>query len=385
MKKSLASALLTLLIGVLFSNFAIAQDKRDNRIASAAGDVYVISAKAGGVNYVEGKVAVNRRAGKSGHLRKGDNLEIGDRVATAADGKAEILLNPGSYLRLGSNSEFEFKTTDLENLELKLNRGSAIFEVFANDEFKVTVGTPNSAFSLIESGIYRMDVNSENGTLSVWRGKVQLNAGTVKSVKSGKRIVFGDGQAAVAKFDRDQKDEFDNWSKLRAKDIAQLNRKLERKLLRNSLLNSYSRNGWGMYDSFGLWVYNASYGTHCFLPFGWGWRSPYGYGFGYDIWQYRLPSYIYNQPSYNNPSVVANPANVKRANIYAPPYERLQRAEGRQIAPATIDSNGDFGLPSSSGRSSSPASSPSSAPIRSSPSTASPRRSVGGRKTLPID
>jgi hypothetical protein len=65
------------------------------------GDRYIVSARAGGVNYVEGTVAVIRKSGRSGLLLKGDTLEVGDRVSTGANGKAEILLNPGSFLRLG--------------------------------------------------------------------------------------------------------------------------------------------------------------------------------------------------------------------------------------------------------------------------------------------
>ena len=54
MKKNLLNILSVLTLGVLLSTFAFAQNDRDNKIISAAGDMYVISAKAGGVNAVEG-------------------------------------------------------------------------------------------------------------------------------------------------------------------------------------------------------------------------------------------------------------------------------------------------------------------------------------------
>ena len=93
--------------------FAVAQK---DTISAAAGDRYIVSARAGGVNYVEGTVAVIRKSGRSGLLLKGDTLEVGDRVSTGANGKAEILLNPGSFLRLGGSSAFEFNTTSLDDL-----------------------------------------------------------------------------------------------------------------------------------------------------------------------------------------------------------------------------------------------------------------------------
>src|SRR5688572_13626650 len=131
MKKNLLFAFSIASLGLLLSSFVFAQD---DRVVSAAGDTYVISAKAGGINFVEGKVSIARKDGKSSYLIKDDKLEIGDKVTTGTDGKAEILLNPGSFVRLGTNTGFEFITTDLDNLKLKLSSGSAIFEVYADDE-----------------------------------------------------------------------------------------------------------------------------------------------------------------------------------------------------------------------------------------------------------
>ncbi|MCV5132938.1 FecR family protein, partial [Escherichia coli] len=79
---------------------------QNETLRAAAGDKWMISARAGGVNYVEGDVAVVRSNARSGRLLKGDMVEIGDRVSTGTSGKAEILMNPGSYIRLAGNSAF---------------------------------------------------------------------------------------------------------------------------------------------------------------------------------------------------------------------------------------------------------------------------------------
>src|SRR5688572_14264050 len=100
-----------LLLSLFVTLAGAAAYAQNDTLSAAAGDRYVISAKAGGVNFVEGTVNVARKSGRTGQLLKGDSLEIGDRVLTATDGKVEILLNPGSFLRLGGDSEFEFKTT----------------------------------------------------------------------------------------------------------------------------------------------------------------------------------------------------------------------------------------------------------------------------------
>ncbi|HEX9960328.1 MAG TPA: FecR family protein, partial [Pyrinomonadaceae bacterium] len=165
---------------------AFAQTERDTRAINAASSIYVISAKAGGINFVEGKVAVARKTAKSGYLLKGDELEIGDVVSTGAGGKAEILLNPGSYVRLGENTDFEFVDTSVENLKVKVNRGSVIFEVIADDEFRVAVTTPGADFYVVKSGIYRVDVLSDGaGKIEVWKGLAEIGDGRSEPLKKG--------------------------------------------------------------------------------------------------------------------------------------------------------------------------------------------------------
>jgi len=282
------------LIGLLIVAAGIAAGQ-DKTVRSIAGDKWLITAEAGGVNHVEGDVNILRLAGKSGRLMKGDSVDVGDRVSTGTSGRAEILLNPGSYLRIAGDSEFEFKTTALEDLRLKVNKGNAIFEVFATNDFRVAVEAPKAKIDLVESGVYRIDVQADGTSrLEVWKGKAEVD-GT--KVKSGRFATSGEGTVAAAKFDRDDKDEFELWSRDRAKDLAKSNSDLRDRDMRTALMSSFLGGGWNAYDSFGLWVYSRRQGRYCFLPFGWGWSSPYGFGFGADIWYYRLPQVVFNPPS----------------------------------------------------------------------------------------
>ncbi len=349
MKKILLFAVSIAALGLLFSTFMFAQD---DKVVSAAGDTYVISAKAGGVNYVEGKVAIVRKDGKSGLLLKSDNLEIGDKVSTGADGKVELLLNPGSFVRLGANAEFEFITTDLENLKLRLSNGSAIFEVYAADEFKVSLDLPKADIELTNSGVYRVDVLPDgSGKISVWKGKVFVGADKAE-VKAGKSAIVSEKATTIAKFDRDNKDAFDIWSQDRAKESAKINAKLQRDALRNSLLNSFNRGMWNRFGSFGLWVLDPLTGRWCFLPFGSSWRSPYGFGYGFDFDYCRLPPYVYNQPPPvitpnppNNPPTTPTSAQIReerRVNAQTPTFQRFegsQRNESRGDS-STNDNDG---------------------------------------------
>jgi hypothetical protein len=363
MKRRMLGCLAVMTMCLSFAVFTSAQD--NSRVASAAGDMYVISAKAGGINFVEGKVAVARKNSRSGYLVKGDRLEVGDKVSTVANGKTEILLNPGSFVRLGENAVFEFASTNLDDVKVKLAGGSAIFEVYADDEFKVAIVTPQANFYAVKTGVYRVDVLPDgSGKISVLRGRAQIGEDETAVVKGGRAAIVNKNQVAVEKFDRDDKDSLEVWSKDRAKELAKINSKLQRDNVRTSLLNSFNNRGWGLYDSFGLWVFDRFSGYYSFLPFGYGWSSPYGYGYNRCLWNFGMPRYIYYQPQVGNPqntsggnqTVSDNP----RSTVKAPPFERVERSVDRKI-PVTFD---DMPFPSS-GRSSAPPSGGSvvSAPV----------------------
>lgn len=308
--------------------FAALGFAQNDSMLAAAGDKYLISAKAGGVNLVDGTVGVVRDSGVSGRLVKGDRLEIGDRVSTGDGAKAEVLLNPGSFLRLAPLSAFEFESTSLDDLRVRLDSGSAIFEVFATTDFVVTAMTPKGKFVLIDSGVYRIDV-AANGlaTIEVWKGKAQVGDDRNAVVKSGRRAASVSGNLTVVKFDRGSKDEFERWSQSRAKELADITGRLERNSMRTALMRSYLGRQWNVFDSFGLWVYDPFRRSHCFLPFGWGWGSPYGYGFGSNIWYYNLPGVVFTPPSGGgnpvSPVLTVKPGRIHQEPV-RPPYAQVQ-------------------------------------------------------------
>ena len=275
---------------------------------STVANRYLISASAGGVNFVSGEVSVNKGDLGSSYLLKGATVKAGEKVRTGSNGRAEILLNPGSYLRLGVNSEFEFVTTSLDSLKIKVNRGSVMFEVYAGGDFIVTVVTPQSRFYLVKSGVYRIDI-LENGTskIEVRKGRAQIGTRFATKVKKGRAAEVNGNLVAVSKFKRKDRDQFESWSRFRAKGLAKANAKLKRKTYKSSLWNSYRSNRWNTFDSYGLWTYSSSFGGYCFLPFDRGWRSPYGFGLRRGLSQFGLPRYIY----YYRP---ANTYNGARTN-----------------------------------------------------------------------
>ena len=334
------------------ATLAVAQN---DTISAAAGDRYVISARAGGVNYVEGTVAVVRTSGQSGLLLKGDTLQVGDRVFTSANGKAEILLNPGSFLRLGGGSTFGFNTTSLDDLEIRLDGGSAVLEVYAAAEFKVNVRTPSAMYSLVKSGVFRIDVPAEGAsTLKVWKGVATV--GTENVVKPGRTATASSSNSvAVSKFDRDTKDALDEWSKSRSKALAQQSASLRRNDIRVPLMRGFLGGRWNFMNSFGLWVFDPFMSGYSFLPFNYGWYSPYGYAYGNGMsWWFEMNYPTYLPPtsggtgtgtgtgtsSNSDPRTVAGvrhqrefPAGASedRARGSVPPFIRMEQASGGGI------------------------------------------------------
>ena len=273
-----AIALVVAVCGISF-----AQSARDGQSR------FVISAKAGGVNAVTGRTGVHSKGSSVWEqLTIKDNLEGGDVVKTDLDGRVEILLNPGSYMRVGENSEFELIDNSLDNLEVRLLKGTAIVEATGAEdtELQINITTPHAKMAIVQRGLYRVNVVPGDLTeLIVRKGRVLLTDPETK-VKGGKKLIFSSGGYSVAKLtDAEKKDidSFDVWSKDRAEMIAKANQRLtsrDRRLLRSGFFDIWAgRYGWyGSYASRfgGFWLYDASLNCHTFYPFYLGWGSPYG-------------------------------------------------------------------------------------------------------------
>jgi FecR protein len=242
---------------------------------------FLISAKAGGVNAISGRAEVRSTAAADWQLLNvTDDLKAGDLVRTGRDGLVEMLLNPGSYLRMAENSEFQLTNNSLEALEIRLVRGTAIIEATGSDdtELAINITTPHAKMVIVRRGLYRVNVvPGDNTELIVRKGRVLL-ADSHTKIKSGNKVIFSSTTFSVAKLnDADKrKNSFEAWSKERAGTVAQANQRISAYAL-NSFLSG--RDYWPTpFDSrsSGLWYFNSRYRCFTFLPFYFGWGSPYG-------------------------------------------------------------------------------------------------------------
>lgn len=267
-------SLLTLLVCAVGMTSAVRAQTRDK---------YLISAKAGGVNVVTGNATVVRK-GASGQqtLTDQDNLETGDVVTTGTDGRVEVLLNPGSYLRVAENSEFELADTSLEGLRVRLLKGSAIIEAVGGDgtDVRINVETPQTSAVIVRHGIYRFNVLPTQETeILVLKGRL-LVGGRTELVKGDRKVIARGGQIEVAKLDKKNRDSFDLWSRERAQYLASLNRSIPSYAI-NSSFDSFGNDlllGFGLRRPDGVWFRSGN--CYVFVPtyYG-GWSSPYGYSY----------------------------------------------------------------------------------------------------------
>jgi hypothetical protein len=243
---------------------------------------FVISARAGGVNAVTGRATMRPHGNSEWQLLTiKEDLETGDVVRTGLDGRVEMLLNPGSYMRIGENSEFELSDNSLENLEVRLIRGTAIVEVTGADDEELFIGitTPHARLSIVRRGLYRLNVVPGNTTeLIVRKGRVMLEDSHTK-VKGGNKVVFSSGSFSVAKLENDKKDwdTFEGWSKDRAQTLAKENNRISGRTL--SAFATSFRNDWsyaGFWGRSGVWLFSPTASCYTFIPFYNAYGSPYG-------------------------------------------------------------------------------------------------------------
>jgi hypothetical protein len=265
---------------------------------------FVISAKAGGVNAVTGQARVVAKGGSEWEqLTVTDDLDSGDRVRTAADGRVEILLNPGSYLRIGGDSEFELADNSLANLEVKVFRGTAIVEAAGFDgvDLLINISTPHTKLAIVRGGLYRLNVMPSDGTeLIVRKGRVILSDSHTK-VKGGNKVIFSATNTVVAKLTNEEKkksvENVEVWSRDRAEALAKANRKITDRMMNSAFASSM---GYFSSRSYGFWFFSPTARCYTFLPLFYGWSSPYGSSFHTTI--YNMPRGGFGMTGYGNPT-----------------------------------------------------------------------------------
>ena len=249
----------------------------------------------GTLNYVEGAVSmgaqsVGPKSIGSAELRNGQTL-------TTGVGKAEVLLTPGVFLRVGDNSSVTMISTSITHTQIGLDWGHAMVEVdeiFPENDIRISADGESA--ELLKTGLYDFDLTQHD--LRVFDGKAYVvGDGGHATVKAGHQVSFGlsaDEQFRTSKFDKKSYEEGDlyRWSSLRSAYVAEAN---------VDAAGSYAVNGWGPWGPgwWGAdWYWDPWFDGFAFIPGDGIFYSPFGWGFYSPWWVYDAPFFGYGWYGY---------------------------------------------------------------------------------------
>ena len=245
------------------------------------------SAIPGTLNYVEGQVAV---AGQTVTSQSVGSVQLGpNQVIETGQGRAEVLLTPGVFLRVGDNTAVRMVSPGLADTRVEVLRGQAIVEaaeLFPDNNLSVMMN--GATTRLDKQGLYAFNVTTQ--LVQVFDGKATVEQGDRhKDLDKGHELAIN-GDWKGMHFDvktQAAQDPLYAWSNLRSEYDAEASMQSAR--------NVFVAGG-GAWDGPG-WYWNPYWAMYGFIPgdgiwyspFGWPFYSPwlaYGYGFGYGFGGY---------------------------------------------------------------------------------------------------
>ncbi len=229
-------------------------------------------ARPGSINYVEGQASIAGRPLDSKAIGSAE-LQPGQSLETQV-GKAEILLTPGAFFRLGDNSSVTMISPSLTDTEMRLDKGRATVEVAElHGQNNLIIVLNGDTVRLLKTGLY--DFDADRNIVRVFEGQAVVRQGKGNrdvEIKSSHQVALGDsGSLKAEKFNKDQaQDDLYRWSSLRSSYTAEAN--VDR-------AQTYTMGGW-----YGAgWDWDPYFGAYTFIPgdgifyspFGWGFYSPF--------------------------------------------------------------------------------------------------------------
>lgn len=260
--------------------------------ASSFSQTYTISAKPGALNFIQGDVSVNGEPVWTSNV-KSTFLKANDVIAVK-NGKAEVLLTPGVFLRLGENATVRMIKPSLIETQLEVQSGESMIEV---DDMEVgtsvAVMDHGSSTTLTKPGLFRFNET----TIASLEGKADVAFGERRlELKKNHQVEIGEALTA-SKVDLNQGDDLFAWSNTRAQYNAAATYAGSTSVYNSGGygFSSYNSPGWYWNSPFNSYMWLPSNGAF-YSPFGWGFYGPglvayapvmafgglgYGYGYGY--------------------------------------------------------------------------------------------------------
>jgi hypothetical protein len=247
-------------------------------LLSAAPAWATQTARPGSFNYVEGQVSVANQPVDAKSIGSVE-LEPGQTLATGA-GKAELLLTPGVFFRVGDNSSTRMISPNLTDTEVELVYGNALVEVTdIHPENNLQVIEDGKSTQLVKNGLY--DFDADHDQLRVFDGQAVIQDGNKQvKVKGGHEVSFNDEPLKSQKFDKKSFESSDlyRWTSLRSSYLAEANVDAARTYV-------VGGPGWFGYG----WYWDPWFSAYTFIPGDGIFYSPFG-------WGYYSPGFVWGAP-----------------------------------------------------------------------------------------
>jgi len=223
----------------------------------------------------------------------------GDKVSTAAGGRAEVQLDFANILRLGSNAQANIANFTQKYIQIQVGQGLANYSVFGESEAEPEIDTPNVAVHPAhKDGVFRIEVRPDGDSIVIARkGEAEISTpqGIAEIHQGEMATVRGSGADAKYKITAaPDRDDWDRWNSERDRMIhnADAWRHTNKYYVGAEDLDAngtwedapdYGQvwvpnepDGWVPYRD-GNWTYEPYYGWTWVGYEPWGW-APYHYG-----------------------------------------------------------------------------------------------------------
>ena len=230
------------------------------------------------VQYMSGQVSM-QPGGVNDWIAASMNrpLTTADRVWTDKDSRAELNVGDG-FIRMNSETSLTLTNVSDGTVQMELDQGTLSLTVRHLEKGEIyEVDTPNFAFTVMKTGVYRFDVypNQDESWITVRNGYGEATGkGPAVRVNSGMQVRFrADNSLQHTAYSAPARDGFEDWAQVRDK---RLDDSLSARYVSPGVI------GYQDLDAYGHWEQAPTYGAVWVpnsVPVGW---APYR--FGHWVW-----------------------------------------------------------------------------------------------------
>jgi hypothetical protein len=281
------------------------------QVAPAPGQIGSVApvtpSKSGMVSYIQGAVYIDDTlipdpiVAQFPYMKEGGNLRT-------AEGRAEVVMNPGLMMRVGENSTLRMITNRFIDTRVELMQGAATVQlVEAEKDNSFTLVDKDATVSISKAGFYHF--YAEPAGIKVFSGEARVQVGEQNfEVPAGKMLQFNGGTASVQKFDKEDTDALDRWSGRRGELVSAANASAARDCGNSGgyttprpygfaqgvqgngyLSNTPCQGNWNWNPYYSMWTYVPFMNRYCDPMWGYCYYNPMG------VWNYYYqPRPIYN-------------------------------------------------------------------------------------------